>query len=438
MRTIPALDVREAAALAVLRARARRAGSFRAPRPPAPAPGEDPWLRLARPSQLPPPGPWRTWLVMGGRGSGKSRAGSEWVRMEVEAGRRGRIALVAETAADARDVMVEGPSGLLAIARPGLRPRYEPSKRRLTWEHTGAVATTYSAEDPEQLRGPEHDGAWADELGKWARGVATWDNLQFGLRIGPDPVAVATTTPRRVPLLRALLDDPTTAKAPQPLTTADNLANLAPSFVDYVTMKYAGTRLGRQELGGELLEEVEGALWTYDLIERARVPEPVPMRRVVVAVDPPAESGPEASEAGIIVAGVGLDGRGYVLGDLSRRATPAQWASAAVNAYQAYDADRIVAEVNNGGQMVEATIRTVEKAVAYRAIRASRGKQPRAEPVSALYEQGRVSHVGLFPALEDQLCTWVPTDANSPDRLDALVWALTDLMLGGAKGAAGF
>jgi predicted phage terminase large subunit-like protein len=361
--------------------------------------------------------------------------------MEVEAGRRGRIALVAETAADARDVIVEGPSGLLAIARPGLRPRYEPSKRRVTWEHTGAVATTYSAEDPEQLRGPEHDGALCDEIGKWARGMATWDNLQFGLRLGPDPVAVAMTTPRRVPLLKALLADPATVAVGAGMTTADNAANLSGSFLDYVTRRYANSRLGRQEMGGELLDEVDGALWGYETLEAGRRTEaPRPLRRIVVGVDPPAEFGEHAAECGIVVAGLGRDDRGYVLADLSRRGTPKQWASAVVAAYHAWDADRIVAEVNNGGAMVESTIRTVEGGarVSYRAVRASRGKIPRAEPVSALYEAGRVSHVGLFAALEDQLCTWVAGEADSPDRLDALVWAMTDLMLGGAQGAAAF
>ena len=238
------------------------------------------------------------------------------------------------------------------------------------------------------------------------------DNLQFALRLGSDPAAVAATTPRPVPLIKALLDDPATVVTRQRMV--DNLANLAPSFVEYVTKRYGNSRLGRQELDGELLAEVDGALWSYDLLERGRVAEAPPLRRVVVAVDPPGELGAGAAEAGIVVAGVGHDGHGYVLADLSKRGTPAQWASAAVAAYHAHHADRLVAEVNNGGQMVEATIRTVDTTISYRAVRASRGKQARAEPVSALYEAGRIHHVGGFPALEDQLCTWTAEDGDSP------------------------
>jgi phage terminase large subunit-like protein len=396
---------------------------------------EHDWRVWARPAQLPPPGDWRTWLLMGGRGSGKSRAGAEWVRAEVEAGRCGRVALVSETAADARDVMVEGPAGLLAIASPGWRPTYEPSKRRLTWPN-GAVALTFSSEAPEQLRGPQFEAAWADEVGKWGQAEATWDNLQFGLRLGDRPVCVATTTPRRVPLLRALLDDPATVVTHQ--RTADNAAHLAPSFLAYVVGRYGGTRLGRQELDGELIETVDGALWDHDALDRLRVRQAPALRRVVVAVDPPGESGPTAAEAGIVVAGLGHDGHGYVLADLSKRGTPAQWAAAAVAAYHAHQCDRLIAEVNHGGAMVGATIGVADRTVAYRAVRASRGKQARAEPVSALYEAGRVHHVGGFAALEDQMTTWTPDDTESPDRLDALVWALTDLLLGGHHGAAAF
>lgn len=342
-----------------------------------------------------------------------------------------RIALVNDTAADVRDVMIEGPDGLLAVCPPWNRPTYEPSKRRVTWPN-GAVAVSYGAESPEMLRGPQHDTAWCDELAKWKnlrkidpQGGTAWDNLRFGLRMGEDPKCIVTTTPRPVSTLRLILRDPGTVVTRGAL--AENLLNLAPAFIDEMTRRYGGTRLGRQELGGELIEDVEGALWRMAWIDAARVPADPVLRRIVVAVDPAASSEDEAAETGIIVAGLSEAGDGYVLDDCSLRGTPGEWGRAAVAAHRRWRADRIIAENNNGGEMVEHVLRSVERNVPVTMVWASRGKHTRAEPISALYEQGRVHHVGAFPALEDQLTTWVP-GMPSPDRLDALVWAMTALM----------
>lgn len=383
------------------------------------------WTFWARSNQLAPDGEWRVWLLLAGRGFGKTRCGAEWIRAEVESGKRGRLALVAETAADARDVMVEGESGILAVSPPWNRPKYEPSKRRLTWSN-GAVATTYSADDPEQLRGPQHDGAWCDEVAKWRYGQQAWDNLMLGLRLGGDPRAVVTTTPRPVELVRTLLAMPQTVVTRG--TTYDNRINLAESFFTDILRRYEGTRLARQELYAELIEDNPDGLWRREQIERLRVLKAPNLQRIVVAVDPPASSGANSAEAGIVAAGIGEDGHGYVLADASVRATPDGWARAAVTLYHTLKADRIVAEANNGGEMVEMTLRMVDRSVSYRAVHASRGKLTRAEPISALYEQGRVHHVGTFSELEDQMCQWMPGE-RSPDRMDALVWALTELMI---------
>lgn len=391
------------------------------------------WPFWARPNQLAPAGDWQTWLLLAGRGFGKTRTGAEQVRSWVESQCYSRIALVAPTAADARDVMVEGESGILAISPPTWRPLYEPSKRRITWPN-GAIATTYSADEPDRLRGPQHDGAWADELAAW-RYPDAWDMLQFGLRLGDAPRVVVTTTPRPVPILRELLQDK--ASAVTRGSTYDNRGNLAPTFLARMLAKYEGTRLGRQELYAELLDDTPGALWTRGRVEALRlrrVPEGVRLIRVVVAVDPEASSAEGAAETGIIAAGLGDDGHGYILDDASIRGSPNEWASAAVTLYYKSNADRIVAEQNNGGEMVESTIRTVDRLVSYRAVYASRGKATRAEPVAALYEQGKIHHIGMFATLEDQMCSWVPGQ-TSPDRMDALVWAITDLMLGGPSGS---
>jgi phage terminase large subunit-like protein len=342
--------------------------------------------------------------------------------------------MVAATAADVRDVLVEGESGLLEIAPPWERPTYEPSKRRVTWRN-GSQATLFSADVPGRLRGPQYHWAVADELAVW-RYTEAWDMLQLGVRLGSDPRIVVATTPRPTQIVRELIADGTTAVTRG--NTYANRANLAPRFLERIRAQYEGTRLGRQEIEGELLEDTPGALWTLSQIDALRVrnlnllPE---MQRVVVGVDPSATAA--GDEAGIIVAGLGDDGHGYVLADASLQASPDGWARAAVAAYRANDADRIVAEVNNGGEMVQLTIRTVDPAVSYKAVHASRGKRTRAEPVAALYEQGRVHHVGAFAKLEDEMCTWSALENDpSPNRMDALVWALTELMLNRNAGRA--
>ncbi|WP_108661961.1 DNA-packaging protein [Acuticoccus kandeliae] len=396
------------------------------------------WAVWARREQLPPDTAWTTWLILGGRGAGKTRAGAEWVR-GVALGRapfasvpHGRIALVGETLADAREVMVEGVSGILAVSTRGDRPQWQPSRRRLEWAN-GAVAQLFSAADPESLRGPQFAAAWSDELAKWPSPDATWDMLQFALRLGERPRQVVTTTPRPVPLLRRLMADGRTALTR--MSTVENAVNLAPGFFESVVARYQGTRLGRQELDGEILEDRDDALWSRDEIERGRVAAMPEMRRIVVAIDPPATSGARSASCGIVAAGLAADGRAYVLADRTiERASPKAWAERALSLYHTLGADRLVAEVNQGGEMVETIIREADPTVPVVPVRASRGKWVRAEPVALLYAQGRVSHVGLMAELEDQMCNFVPAgtaDGVSPDRIDALVWALTVLMLEG-------
>jgi phage terminase large subunit-like protein len=388
------------------------------------------WTRFAHPNQRPPPGNWRVWLLLAGRGFGKTRAGAEFVRAQVAGGRARRVALVGPTAADARTVMVEGESGLLAIGPQHERPIYEPSLHRLTWPN-GAIATTFSADEPNRLRGPQHDLAWCDELAAW-RYPAAWDMLMFGLRLGDDPRAVVTTTPRPIQLIRDLLADPKVVTTRG--RTIENQDNLAPAFLDQIVRRYQGTRLGRQELDAELLEDMPGALWQRGLIEAARTAALPELIRIVVAIDPAASTGDDADETGIVVAGRDAAGHGYVLADASGHYPPAEWARVAVAAYAAHRADRVIGEVNNGGDMVEAMLRMVDPNVPFRAVRASRGKAARAEPVAALYEQGRMHHLGALPRLEDQMCAFTPdfdrTAAGySPDRVDALVWAVTELLV---------
>ena len=394
------------------------------------------WRFWARPDQMPPPPPWRTWMLLGGRGSGKTRSAAEWVRDEVESGRRRSLGIIGPTADTLRRDVVQGVSGLLAIAPPWNMPQHESSQRRVIWPN-GAVAYLLSSEEPDRTRGLNLDGGWGDEITSWAAPEDNWSNLQLALRIsgpkGTPPAAVVSTTPKRQALLRAILADPSTVTTRS--RTFDNAANLDPSTLDYLRAKFGGTTLGRQELDAELLDDVEGALWTRDLLEACRVSPDASraFRRVVVAVDPAGGSNHGNAETGIIVAGVGQDGHGYVLRDLSGRHSPERWAYHAVTAYRDYGADRIVAERNYGGEMVEATIRGVSPNVPVRMVSASRGKAVRAEPVVALFEQRRVHMAGLLPGLEDQLCSWDPMgSAASPDRLDALVWAITDLMLGEA------
>ncbi|WP_084518464.1 DNA-packaging protein [Bradyrhizobium sp. th.b2] len=391
------------------------------------------WRAKARPSQLPPPGDWLGWLLMSGRGFGKTFTGSGWVNELVETAAAGRIALVAPTAADARDTMVEGQSGLLRMAPPWNRPQYEPSKRRLTWPN-GAIATTFSSEEADRLRGPEHDAAWADELAAWNDPQATWDMLMFGLRLGKHPRWLATTTPRPIKLLKEILAREGRDVVVTRGSTFENEANLAPTFLAAVRQRYEGTRLGRQELNAEILDDVAGALWTRDMLERARFTGTVPgLRRVVVAIDPSGTSGQQdgGDAIGIVVAGLGVDGLGYILADRTIKASPAIWGARAVAAYREFKADRIVAERNFGGAMVQHVIRTVDPNVPYREVTASRGKIQRAEPIAALYEQSRVRHAGNFTELEDQLAAMTGEGYGgdgSPDRADALVWALTELM----------
>jgi phage terminase large subunit-like protein len=385
------------------------------------------WPFWARADQLAPRTGWTTWLVLGGRGAGKTRAGAEWVRGEVEAARAGRVALVGETFADVREVMIDGPSGLRALGPRDARPRYEASRKRLLWPN-GAIAYAFSASEPESLRGPQFDAAWVDELAKWRYAEAAWDMLQFGLRLGEKPRQVVTTTPRPVPILKRLMAEGTSAVTRA--ATSANRANLAEAFFRSVIARYEGTRLGRQELDAELIEDNPDALWSRATIEAGRMRTAPPLARIVVAIDPPATSGEKADECGIVVAGVTEDGRGVVLDDRSMGGlTPLAWASRAAKAFRDHEADRIVAEVNMGGEMAESILRQVMPAAPLRLVRATRGKRVRAEPVAALYERGLVGHVGSFAKLEDQMCDYVPGEGRSPDRLDALVWALTDLML---------
>mgnify|MGYP006274837941 FL=1 len=391
--------------------------------------------------QRPPEGDWRTWVVLGGRGAGKTRAGAEWVRAEVEGprprdpGRARHLALVGETYDQVRDVMVLGESGILACAPPDRRPDWEPSKRRLVWPN-GAIAQLFSAHDPEALRGPQFDAAWADELAKWPNGQAAWDMLQFALRLGERPRACVTTTPRNVAVLKRLLERDSTVVTRA--GTAANRANLAESFLDEVHARYAGTRLGRQELDGVLLEDAEGALWTGAGLEACRVARPPALDRIVVAVDPPATGHAGSDACGIVVAGATLSGevadwRAVVLEDASLGAArPSDWAEAAVAAMARWGAERLVAEVNQGGEMVAEVIRQVDPLVPLRQVRATRGKIARAEPVAALYEQGRVRHLPGLAELEAQMTRMTAQGYDgpgSPDRVDALVWALHELMI---------
>ncbi len=400
------------------------------------------WLRWARAEQLPPPGQWDTWLALAGRGWGKTRTGAEWIRSHIDVHSMERVALVGATSADVRDVMVEGPSGILSVFPKWDKPDYEPSKRKITFGN-GATAHLYSAEEPNRLRGPEHDGAWGDEIASW-RYIEAWDNLQFGLRRGLNPRQIITTTPKPTRLIKDLVADPDTVITGG--STYENAANLAPAFLKKIRKKYEGTRIGQQELHAKLLKDVPGALWHHDDLDITRIrygekgPNIPDMVRIVVAVDPPVTQGPDADECGIIVVGLGTDGRFYVLDDKSCQGlSPNEWARIAVIAYHHWKADRIIAEVNNGGDLVEAVVRTVDKNVSYRKVWASRGKVTRAEPIAALYEQKRVSHVGTFANLEEQMCEFTTdfdkaTMGYSPDRVDALVWALTALDKGGHGG----
>lgn len=371
------------------------------------------------------------WLLQTGRGFGKTRTAAEWVRSEVESGRRGNWHFIGANDDATRVTMIEGVSGLLRISPPWFMPKFNASKGEVYWPN-GAKAILFSAERPDKLRGPECDGIWAEEVSTWRNLTETWDNAQLGFRLGTDPRGVATTTPKPLRLLRLLQKDPTVIVTHG--STYENRANLAPAFLSEIVKKYEGTAKGRQELFGELLDEAEGALWKREWIEKGRVAKAPDLVRIVEGVDPATTSAEDSAETGIVVAGWGANDHLYVLEDQSGRMSPSAWGTRAIDAYVRWKADRIVGEVNQGGDLIEANIRQARgskgedgKNVSYRAVTATHGKYIRAEPVAALYEQGRAHHVGVFSELEDQLCTWEP-GGKSPDRIDALVWTATDLM----------
>lgn len=399
------------------------------------------WAFAAREDQLPPEPedpdePWRVWVILGGRGAGKTRAGAEWVRamalgIEPYADAPAhRIALIGETLSDVRRVMIEGISGILSVHGEDERPHFEASKLQLTWPN-GAVAQMFSAENPDSLRGPQFAAAWCDELAKWRQPETAWDMLQFGLRLGNNPQVAVTTTPRPIPLLKKLLADGATVLTRA--STEDNARNLSPGFIAEMKRRYAGTALGRQELMGEIVDDVAGSLWRREWIAERRVISAPDLAHVVVAVDPPVTATASSDACGIVVAGVAANGHGYVLADRTVQGRePHAWARAVIAAYHEFLADRVVAEVNQGGDLVVTVLRQIDAAVAVRKVHATRGKWLRAEPIAALYAEGRISHVGAFDVLEEQMCLFgidgIPSGA-SPDRLDALVWAMTDLML---------
>ena len=394
------------------------------------------WLKAARPAQITPRGEWATWLILAGRGWGKTRTGAEDAAWFGLSNPGSRIAVIAPTYSDARDTCIEGDSGLRKIIPPECIEAWNRSLGELILKNETRYKL-FAAEEPERLRGPQHHRAWCDELGAW-RYAEAWDQLLFGLRLGLMPQAVVTTTPKPTPIVRALIRAPKTIITRG--NTFDNAANLAPSALEQLKLKYEGTRLGRQELNAEILDDVPGALWMRDNIDKTRLTKAPQMARVVVAIDPSGTKGQSdnGDSIGIVVAGKGVDGRAYILADRTCKLSPDGWGKRAVNAYREFNADRIVAERNYGGAMVEHVLRSVDQRIPYKEVTASRGKIVRAEPVAALYEQGRVSHIGPMPELEDQMRAMAPDGylgEGSPDRVDALVWALTELMLAGSPGA---
>lgn len=387
-------------------------------------------MELARPEQLPPnDSSWNVWLYLAGRGAGKTRTAAEWLAYEASTKPNTRWAIVAPTYGDARDTCAEGESGVLTVLR---RYKTLASYNRSIGEIllvNGSRIKLFSATEPDRLRGPQHDGAWCDELAAY-RYPDVWNQLQFGLRLGDHPRVVVTTTPRPTKLVKELAERADGSVAMTRGSTFDNAKNLAPSALADLKLRYEGTRLGRQELYGEIVDDVEGALWSRDMIENSRVTETPTLIRIVVAIDPAVTSGENSDSTGIAVVGISADGQYYLLEDLTTRTAPTSWARIAVDAYHRHKADRIVGETNNGGDMIELLLRQVDPTVSYRKVTATRGKIVRAEPVAALYEQGRAHHVGMFAELEDQLCNYTIDSTDSPDRMDAMVWAYHELMDG--------
>lgn len=393
------------------------------------------WSFWGRPKQQPPEGSWLTWLILAGRGFGKTRTGAEWVKQQIERGDVGRIAAIAPTSSDVRDVMVEGESGILAVMPPDLRPEWWPSKNRLEFPD-GQIVLCYPATEPDRLRGPQFHKAWLDELAAWDHlddPYNAYTQVQLALRLGNNPQKVITTTPKPVPLLRKIASDNKTVLTKG--STYENSSNLAADFIESIEDQFSNTRVGRQEIYAEILDDAPGALWTRNGLERQRWKDefgrPPEMVRVVMGVDPSVTSSEDSDETGIIIVGKSVDGQGFVLADASIKGTADEWGRACIEAFDAFNVDRVVGEVNNGGDLIERVLRTLRPNIPFKAVRASRGKAKRAEPVAALYEQGRVWHLGMFPLLEDQMSRFTPDGEfdSSPDRADALVWSLTELML---------
>lgn len=384
------------------------------------------WADIARPSQLPPNGDWNNWLILAGRGFGKTRTGAETVKGWIEQAFYRRIALIGQTFDEVRSIMVEGESGILSLHTNAERPRFEPSNGRILWNN-GAIASIYSADYYEKLRGPQFDLAWIDEMAKFRHPERAWEQLMLGLRLGKKPRCIITTTPRPIPLIEKLLKDPLTVTTKG--TTFENKDNLASTFINQIVKQFEGTKLGAQELYAEVLSERQGALWQRSMIHHQTPAEEV-WQRIVIAIDPATTHHEQSDETGIVIVALASDKKAYVLEDLSGRHSPADWGRRVVDAYWRHKVDRVVAEVNKGGDMVERIIRSIDPHVSYRAVRATRGKVTRAEPIAALYEQGHVYHIKPLKELETQLCEYIPgITSKSPDRLDALVWALTDLFL---------
>lgn len=386
------------------------------------------WAIQGRGEQHPPEGDWLIWLFLGGRGAGKTRAGAEWIRTKVDAGCE-RIALIGAGQSDVREIMIEGPSGLLSIGDEDTRPHFEASRKRLVWP-SGAVGYCFSGEDPDGLRGPQFDCAWLDEFAAWRYPQQTLDTLRMGLRLGDHPQMMITTTPRPIPALKALIDQPGVVQTQA--ASLENADNLAPGFIDAMQAAYGASYLARQELDGILIEDPDGALWTRDQIDQALQLEAFEPDYIVVAVDPPASAGPNADECGIVVAGrtgSGRTARFVVLADGSCKGRPEVWAKQVATRFDTYDADQVIAEANQGGDMVRAVLKSAQPDLPVRLVHASRGKRTRAEPVAALYAAGRVRHAGRMTGLEDQMCTFGSVaQTGSPDRVDALVWAISALM----------